>query len=112
MPTKDFGTPLLNLDGTTIQEGFKTKDESGKEITGMRDLLASRVVIAALENPLPGDERLNVKQLFSNMELAERIHKDVETKLSSEEKVMVKERVAKAWTMPIVLYRITQLLED
>lgn len=112
MSTKDFNTPLLNLDDTPIQEAYTTKDASGNEVTKQRDLLANHAVIASLENPLPGDEKLSMKQLFSNMELADRIHKDGETKLSSEEKTMVKERVAKAWPRPIVLYRITQLLED
>lgn len=112
MTSKNFSFPLSNLDGSYISEAYKTKDEAGNDVTSTRSLTAARAVVAALENPLPGDEKLTMKEILSNMELAEQIHCGTQLPLSSEDKVMIKERVRKAWPLPIVLYRITQFLED
>lgn len=108
MTTKDFNTPILNLDGSTVKEGLRTP---GSEIPSTRDLTVARAIIASLENPLKGDESLTHKQIYINMVLAERVHNGGDVKLDSEEVTLIKERVAKTWPAPIVIYRITQFLE-
>lgn len=104
MAIKNLNVIITNLDGLTVKDGTQGKENV--------DLTVKSAIVVALENPLRGDENLSASQVYKNMVLADRINSsDVDVKIESEDITNIKERVSKAWK-PIVLYRVSQLLEE
>lgn len=106
--TRDFNTPILNLNGEHM------KNEKGEPI------MISEPILNSLQLTLPGDNgddqgrgRLSGKQKTEMIALALRIVANPEeVELSSEDATLIKDRVAK---MPvnnhILCYRVEQFIE-
>lgn len=98
---KNFNTVIKNIDGNDILE------------TADKPLTVRAACLMALLSTQEGDDRLDGQKKFSLVELAFKIRDPEEVDISSEDIVLLKQRVAKVpFTTHVILYRIYQFLED
>lgn len=97
----DFNTPILELDGTV------PRDDKGQEI----NLTVGRIVINALMQPQQGDDAESGEDKIKRGVMAERIYKKEDYKFSIEELGIMKKRVNKANSSPLVVRKVWEELE-
>jgi hypothetical protein len=87
------GSPVLDDDGRTVKEPEKLRD----------------YLVAALNNTIQG-EVLTPEQKMLSYRLTTRLYKTKEVNLTSEDIVLIKDRVGKIFG-PLVLGRVSDMLE-
>jgi hypothetical protein len=97
----DFESRITELDGSA------PVDDKGQPVV----LTVGRVCINALMQPQTGDDSENGEDKIKRAVLAERIFKKEEVKLTSEEIAMIKKRVNRGYSSPLVVRQVWEALE-
>ena len=93
----DYAGTLNTLEGPPFQ------DQKGGALT-----LGSLIIIAC-STPIPGDESLAPLDKYKVGEIAACVHRGLD--LSSEQVTVAKERIAKAFNNPVLIYLAHDLIE-
>lgn len=93
----------LNYDQNVLTlEGQPYTDEAGSMTIG-------KAIIMACAMPMPGDDQLDPIKKYKIGEIAVTVHKDLD--LTADQLVIAKERIAKGFNSPVLVYQLHQILE-
>ena len=97
----DFETRIVEIDGSV------PVDDKGQPVV----LTVGKICINALMQPQTGDENEAGEEKIKRAVLAERIFKKEDVKLTSEETSLIKKRVNRANTSPLIVRQVWEALE-
>lgn len=102
----DFAQPLKTMDGVPIKDDEGKRDEAGKPVEDFTlKVLCVRVLVATLsgDDKLPGEKKLKLYDLACSINTGT-------ADLESDDIVLVKERISKAFG-PLVVGQAFKMLE-